>query len=74
MPTLPSTAALLEKLHIKDVNPGACHGPDGWIHDPQGPMLVSHNPTTGEPIARIVQATPEAYELVVSAAAQAFTS
>jgi aldehyde dehydrogenase (NAD+) len=72
MPTLTSTAALLGALQIKDVNPGACHGQDGWIHDPQGPMLVSHNPTTGEAIARIVQATPDAYELVVSAAAKAF--
>jgi L-aminoadipate-semialdehyde dehydrogenase len=64
--------ALLEKLHLKDVNPGACWGPDGWVADPSGKELVSYNPATGEPIARIVQATATAYDAVVGKAAESF--
>jgi aldehyde dehydrogenase (NAD+) len=64
--------ALLDKLHLKDVNPGACTGPDGWIEDPSGKELVSYNPATGEPIAKIIQATAATYEAVVSQAAETF--
>jgi aldehyde dehydrogenase (NAD+) len=64
--------ALLEKLGIEEANTGACTGPDGWIQDPNGKELVSNNPTTGEPIAKVVQATPASYEKVISAADDAF--
>jgi aldehyde dehydrogenase (NAD+) len=64
--------ALLAKLHIADVNPGACTGADGWIEDPHGEALVSYNPTTGEPIASVVQATEETYDAVVRRATEAF--
>lgn len=64
--------ALLTKLGIQEVNPGACTGPDGWIADPKGKQLVSYNPATNNAIASIVQATPETYERVVSAAHQTF--
>ncbi len=64
--------ALLEKLHVKEVNPGACTGPDGWLEDPNGTELVSYNPTTGEPIASVVQATEATYEAVVRKATEAF--
>ncbi|HEX6304095.1 MAG TPA: aldehyde dehydrogenase family protein [Anaerolineales bacterium] len=64
--------ALLEKLSILEVNAGACFGPDGWIEDPRGQKLVSYNPSTGEAIASVIQATPETYEKVVSAAHEAF--
>jgi aldehyde dehydrogenase (NAD+) len=64
--------ALLDKLHLKYVNPGACTGPDGWIEDPSGKELVSYNPATGEPIAKIIQATAATYEAVVSQAAETF--
>ena len=63
---------LLEKLQIKDVNCGACAGPDEWYEDPQGEELVSYNPTTGEPIAKVIQATEETYEKVISQAVDAF--
>lgn len=65
---------ILEKLNIQPVNVGACIGPDGWIKDPKGKELVSRNPTTGEPIATIIQATAETYEKVASAAQKAFMS
>ncbi len=64
--------ALLEKLHLKDVNPGACTGPVGWIEDEGGTALVSYNPATGEPIAKVVQATGRTYEAVLRKAVKAF--
>jgi len=67
-------SALISKLRINDVNPGACFGPEGWITDPKGRVSVSFNPTTGKPIAKIVQATPETYERVMAEAAAAFHS
>jgi aldehyde dehydrogenase (NAD+) len=70
--TIATHSALLAKLQIKDVNPGACTGPDGWITDPKGKEVVSYNPTTGEPLARVVQAGTDAYEQVVSGAAEQF--
>ena len=66
--------AVLDKLGIEEVNPGACTGPDGWITDPHGKELVSYNPTTNEPIASIIQATGATYEQVVMAARRAFLS
>jgi aldehyde dehydrogenase (NAD+) len=64
--------ALLERLQIDDVNPGACTGPDAWIMDPEGAELVSYNPTTGEPIASVIRAGGVAYETVVGKATEAF--
>jgi len=64
--------ALLSKLQLEPVNAGACHGPDAWIRDPKGSELTSYNPTTGEAIAKVIQATPSAYERVAAAAQQAF--
>jgi aldehyde dehydrogenase (NAD+) len=66
--------ALLDKLQLTDLNPGACTGPDGWISDPNGKKLVSYSPATGEAIASVVQSTSSAYETVLSQAAQAFRS
>jgi aldehyde dehydrogenase (NAD+) len=63
--------ALLDKLGIQEVNPGACAGPDGWLHT-EGPILTSYNPATGAPIAGVRQADPEAYDRVVAAAQAAF--
>jgi aldehyde dehydrogenase (NAD+) len=65
---------LLEKLQIKDVNIGACAGEGQWFEDPQGPELISYNPATGEPIAKVIQATEKTYEKVISQAAETFKS
>jgi aldehyde dehydrogenase (NAD+) len=64
--------AILEKLQILPLSPGACAGPEDWIDDPAGPELVSYNPTTGQPLARVRQATPEAYERVMKSAGESF--
>jgi aldehyde dehydrogenase (NAD+) len=72
MPMSATTPALLSKLNLKGVNAGACSGPDGWIVDPAGRESVSLNPSTGEPIASVVQASETAYDQVVNGAARAF--
>jgi aldehyde dehydrogenase (NAD+) len=74
MAMMVKASALLAKLQILEVNPGACFGPDGWIRDPRGKEVASYNPTTGEPIARVVQATSAAYEQVMTEASAAFAS
>jgi len=66
--------SLLDKLGLQAVNPGACFGPDGWISDPTGKQLVSYNPTSGEPIASLVQASAATYEKVAAAAQESFLS
>ncbi len=66
--------AILDKLGIQAVTPGACSGPGGWSQDPAGKELVSYNPSSGEPIARIIQATPASYEKVAAGAQKAFKS
>ena len=63
---------ILEKLQLKDVNVGACAGPDDWYEDPAGEEIVSYNPTTGEPIARVLQATEKSYEQVLKLAVEGF--
>jgi len=66
--------SILEKLTIESVNPGACNGPDGWIEDLAGKELISYNPTTGEALATIRQATAKSYDQVAQAADEAFRS
>ena len=74
MATVVRASAILDKLGLADVNPGACTGPDGWLDDGRGELLVSRNPTTGEPIAAVRQATDDTYERVIDAASAAFAS
>ncbi len=64
--------AILDKLGIQEVNPGACTGPDSWIEDPDGKELISYNPTTGEPLAKVIQATSATCEKVIGSAQDAF--
>jgi aldehyde dehydrogenase (NAD+) len=66
--------ALLGKLGIKEINPGACSGAGHWIIDPEGSELISYNPTNGEAIARVIQATATTYEKVISAAVKGYSS
>jgi len=61
---------ILDDLGLKATNPGACTGE--WITSADGRELVSVNPTTGEPIATVVQADEAAYEQVVQTAADNF--
>ncbi|MBP8273557.1 MAG: aldehyde dehydrogenase family protein, partial [Acidobacteria bacterium] len=67
-------AALLKTLSLLDVNPGVCTGPDRWILEPNAEALVSIDPTTGQPIAKVLKATAQATSHVVDEAAKAFAT
>jgi aldehyde dehydrogenase (NAD+) len=60
----------LKELGIEDVNSGVCA--DRWVEKPSGGELVSINPTTGEPIATVLQAGENDYETVLESAGRAF--
>jgi aldehyde dehydrogenase (NAD+) len=62
--------SFLQELGIEKVNSGACGAE--WISHPKGQELVSLNPSTGEPIATVMQAGAEDYERVMSDAVIAF--
>ncbi len=63
------TSETLTRLGIQDVNPGASTG--SWI-ETQGAELTSFNPTTGEAIAQVRQATRADYDEVMQVAQAAF--
>lgn len=63
--------ALFDRLGLQAVNPGVCVGPDRWIHT-DGPILTSYNPTTGDALGGVQQATAETYEQVVTQARASF--
>jgi len=63
---------LLEKLKIQEINTGACAGPEAWFEDSKSEEIVSYNPTNGQPIAKIMQATADTYEQVIQKSVDAF--
>jgi aldehyde dehydrogenase (NAD+) len=65
--------ALLKRLSVAPVNPGVCTGPGEWI-DTRAIPNVSFDPTTAEPIAKVIPATTEAYEAVIEAAQAGFST
>ena len=64
--------ALLDRLELAPLNSGVCLGPGKWLETGAAP-IVSFNPTTGEPIARVTPATPEAYDRIIEAAQTGFS-
>jgi aldehyde dehydrogenase (NAD+) len=64
----PATAALLQKLGLKPVNPGVFRGE--WLGS--GRMLKSVSPIDGKVLARVRQAAPAEYEQAVRRASEAF--
>ena len=60
----------LKELGIEEINSGAYGG--GWIDNPGGTELVSYNPATGKPIAKIIQADEKDYEKIMEKATGAF--
>jgi aldehyde dehydrogenase (NAD+) len=63
-------AGLLARLGIQETNSGACG--IRWVEDPSGGDLVSLNPATGEPIARVRMASGEDYDQVAAECASVF--
>jgi len=62
---------VLLRLGIGPTNPGA--GTGRWL-DTKGPEIVSENPASGEPLARVRQALRSDYEAVMKEALRAFES
>jgi aldehyde dehydrogenase (NAD+) len=62
--------SILAKLDLSEVNPGACGAT--WVNDRDGAELVSLNPMTNSPIAKVNQATQGTYDLIVRNAQNAF--
>ncbi|HUG44065.1 MAG TPA: aldehyde dehydrogenase family protein [Acidobacteriota bacterium] len=66
------TRAILERLQVREVNSGACSGADHWHEDPAGTELISYDPTTGETLGRVIQATASTYDALVKRAHKRF--
>ena len=64
--------AFLRELGIEAVNSGACGR--AWVDRPGGEELVSINPSTGEPIAKVIGASPEDYDRIVTEAHEAYVT
>ena len=64
-----SVAELLAELGIEAENSGAFDG--SWI-DTKGELLTAVNPSTGEPIASVRQASAADYDRVATASQEAF--
>jgi len=62
---------LLERLGLKDINPGACFGPGQYAPVSEANLVESVNPTDGSVIARVSGATSKDYEKVIKTAQDA---
>lgn len=62
---------ILKTLGIKDVNHGACFGPDGWINTEGNGNIISINPTNNQKIAAVNSCSKENYRLVVNKSLEA---
>ncbi|MBT6150902.1 MAG: aldehyde dehydrogenase family protein [Chloroflexi bacterium] len=63
---------ILETLKIKEINSGVSTGMDQWINDPKAKLLESFNPSTGDKLASVSQASASDYETVVNKAEASF--
>jgi aldehyde dehydrogenase (NAD+) len=63
-------ATVLNTLGIHATQSGACDGT--WIEPAGGAEIVSLNPATGEPIARVAMASPAAYDRLAEKALDTF--
>ena len=62
-------AEVLARLGVAAESAGACLGPGEWRGS--GPVLVSENPATGQPLARVRQADSADVDAVIAAAVAA---
>jgi len=62
----------LTKLGIHDINYGATLGNSGGWLKTHGKELTSYSPIDGKPIAKVIQATKDDYEIVINEAQTAF--
>lgn len=63
--------AMLDKLGIQEVNPGACSA-KGWLSQENEATLISENPSSEQTIAKVRPCQQKEYEQVIQSAEQAF--
>ena len=63
---------LLNSLSIKKNNFGSCSGPDGWIEKTDTKKIESYNPSNGERIASVYEATLDEYNIIIKKSIDAF--
>ena len=56
---------LLNSLSIKKNNFGSCSGSDGWIEKTDTKIIESYNPSNGEKIASVYEATVDEYDIII---------
>ncbi|MFZ0497881.1 MAG: aldehyde dehydrogenase family protein [Steroidobacteraceae bacterium] len=62
--------AVLARLELAPLNPGAWSGSQGWASGAQQPLLSVRNPATGSLIAQVRPAGPQEYESVIASATE----
>ena len=63
---------LLNSLSIKKNNFGSCSGSDGWIEKTDTKIIESYNPSNGEKIASVYEATVDEYDIIIKKSTDAF--
>ena len=63
---------LLNSLSIKKNNFGSCSGHDGWIEKTDTKIIESYNPSNGEKIASVYEATVDEYNIIIKKSTDAF--
>ena len=72
--SLPTSRAILDRLGLAELNPGVSSGASDWALASGAEVLVSHDPSTGAPIAGVQLATAKGYDRMVETAAARFRS
>ncbi|MCS5623814.1 MAG: aldehyde dehydrogenase family protein [Candidatus Marinimicrobia bacterium] len=62
----------LKSLKIKENNFGSCSGPDGWIENSESKIIESFNPSNGQRIASVFEATVDDYNGIIKQSLEAF--
>ena len=63
---------ILNSLSIEKNNFGSCSGPDGWIKKTDTKIIESYNPSNGEKIATVYEATVDEYNIIIKKSIDAF--
>jgi aldehyde dehydrogenase (NAD+) len=61
-------SGVLAELGLEAVNPGTWSGHDGWLVDPNAPLVQSFNPATGEVLGAVRATTAADFERVMASA------
>jgi aldehyde dehydrogenase (NAD+) len=66
--------AVLARLDLAPLNPGAWSGSNGWASGSKSPLLSVRNPATGSLIAQVRPAGPQEYDAVIASATATATA